>query len=208
MAHLPSQQSLADLGQNKIWDSNLIVHPGRWSGDPCICAWGGPGHRCVVVHTLALVDGVSFGCVLDEANLILYRSRHEYSRAFTSGSSKSNQFWNCFYNQYPPPPPPPRPSNTHKVHAHVHTQKKTALNSRYTNNICVANDTSPVMIDGSIGGIHGCMLDPSNSTLMVDVAHLEDNMYVFFPPHHSSTLIQRVCIGESCDVGQLIATSY
>ena len=32
------------LGQDKVWDSNLIIFPGRWSGDPCLCAWGGRNH--------------------------------------------------------------------------------------------------------------------------------------------------------------------
>ena len=41
------------LGHDKVWDSNLIVFPDRWSGDPCLCAWGGRGHvysnnTCVV----------------------------------------------------------------------------------------------------------------------------------------------------------------
>jgi len=36
-----------------VWDSNLIIFPGRWSGDPCLCAWGGQKHvftnnSCVV----------------------------------------------------------------------------------------------------------------------------------------------------------------
>lgn len=44
------------LGQDKVWDSNLIVFPGRWSGDPCLCAWGGRNHvysnnTCVAADT-------------------------------------------------------------------------------------------------------------------------------------------------------------
>lgn len=27
-----------------MWDSNLVIFPDRWSGDPCLCAWGGEGH--------------------------------------------------------------------------------------------------------------------------------------------------------------------
>ena len=39
-----------------MWDSNLILLPGRWSGDPCLCAWGGQHHvftnnTCVVTGT-------------------------------------------------------------------------------------------------------------------------------------------------------------
>jgi len=29
------------LGNDKVWDSNLIVFPGRWSHDPCLTAWRG-----------------------------------------------------------------------------------------------------------------------------------------------------------------------
>ncbi len=32
------------LGDTKVWDSNLIVVPERWAGDPCICAWRGTAH--------------------------------------------------------------------------------------------------------------------------------------------------------------------
>lgn len=32
------------LGDTKVWDSNLIVIPERWAGDPCITAWRGSGH--------------------------------------------------------------------------------------------------------------------------------------------------------------------
>ena len=32
------------LGLNKKWVKNLIVHPGRWSGDACLTAWGGQEH--------------------------------------------------------------------------------------------------------------------------------------------------------------------
>lgn len=32
------------LGDTKVWQSNLIVVPERWAGDPCICAWRGTGH--------------------------------------------------------------------------------------------------------------------------------------------------------------------
>jgi hypothetical protein len=28
----------------EVWDSNLVIFPDRWSGDPCLCAWGGEGH--------------------------------------------------------------------------------------------------------------------------------------------------------------------
>eukprot|EP00038_Savillea_parva_P001128 m.101630 g.101630 ORF g.101630 m.101630 type:complete len:913 (-) comp10400_c0_seq1:76-2814(-) len=80
------------LGQDKVWDQNLIVYPGRWSGDPCLCAWGG-------------------------------------------------------------------------------------MNNRYTDNICVSNNTSPLMLDGSISGIHGCKLDFANTTLMSHVAHVQGNSY-------------------------------
>ncbi len=27
-----------------MWDSNVIVFPGRWSGDPCLTCWSGGGH--------------------------------------------------------------------------------------------------------------------------------------------------------------------
>ena len=32
------------LGTDKAWDSNLIVFPGRWSGDACLTCWSGGGH--------------------------------------------------------------------------------------------------------------------------------------------------------------------
>ncbi len=32
------------LGTDKVWDSNLIVFPGRWSGDSCLTCWSGGGH--------------------------------------------------------------------------------------------------------------------------------------------------------------------
>jgi len=32
------------LGSDKVWDSNLIVFPNRWSGDSCLTAWRGTGH--------------------------------------------------------------------------------------------------------------------------------------------------------------------
>jgi hypothetical protein len=32
------------LGQNKKWDSNLVVFPDRWAGDTCLTQWGGQEH--------------------------------------------------------------------------------------------------------------------------------------------------------------------
>ena len=32
------------LGHDKIWFRNLIVHPERWSGDPCAMIWAGKNH--------------------------------------------------------------------------------------------------------------------------------------------------------------------
>ena len=32
------------LGLNKKWVGNLILFPGRWSGDACLTAWGGEEH--------------------------------------------------------------------------------------------------------------------------------------------------------------------
>ena len=42
------------LGHDKIWTNNLLLHPGRWSHDPCGMIWGGENHHftnntCVVV---------------------------------------------------------------------------------------------------------------------------------------------------------------
>eukprot|EP00041_Stephanoeca_diplocostata_P014645 m.273081 g.273081 ORF g.273081 m.273081 type:complete len:139 (+) comp19752_c0_seq2:141-557(+) len=65
---------------------------GRWSGDPCVCAWGGP----------------------------------------------------------------------HNV---------------YSNNVCVTNSTSPVMFDGSIGGIHGCSINFTNATITRDLTKATANTY-------------------------------
>jgi hypothetical protein len=41
------------LGDTKIWQSNIIVFPDRWSGDACLTQWGGEHHvfsnnTCVV----------------------------------------------------------------------------------------------------------------------------------------------------------------
>eukprot|EP00536_Pseudo-nitzschia_multiseries_P009505 jgi/Psemu1/23367/gm1.23367_g len=33
------------LGHDKRWISNLLVSPGRWSGDPCAQIWGGKNHH-------------------------------------------------------------------------------------------------------------------------------------------------------------------
>ena len=35
------------LGHDKIWISNLLVYPGRWSGEPCAQIWGGKNHYFV-----------------------------------------------------------------------------------------------------------------------------------------------------------------
>ncbi len=32
------------LGNDKVWDGNLIIFPGRWSGDGCLTCWSGGGH--------------------------------------------------------------------------------------------------------------------------------------------------------------------
>lgn len=32
------------IGADKVWDSNLLVFPGRWSGDSCLTCWSGGGH--------------------------------------------------------------------------------------------------------------------------------------------------------------------
>ena len=32
------------LGHDKIWISNLLIYPGRWSGEPCAQIWGGKNH--------------------------------------------------------------------------------------------------------------------------------------------------------------------
>jgi len=64
------------LGQDKVWDSNLIVMPGRWSGDPCLCQWGGLGHvfsnnTCVTDTDFPLALDASVEgdtCIVDYAN--------------------------------------------------------------------------------------------------------------------------------------------
>ena len=68
------------LGENKVWDSNLIVAPERWSGDTCLCAWAGRLHvysnnTCVRVsddspmYYDASVGGAE--CALDFSNATL-----------------------------------------------------------------------------------------------------------------------------------------
>lgn len=63
------------LGHDKIWISNLIVYPGRWSsGDPCAMIWAGKHHyfennTCVVTpgNEPIGLDGstVGFSCKID-----------------------------------------------------------------------------------------------------------------------------------------------
>ena len=64
------------LGSDKVWDSNLIVMPGRWSGDPCLCQWGGAGHvysnnTCVTDNDFPLALDASIEgnvCSVDYSN--------------------------------------------------------------------------------------------------------------------------------------------
>jgi hypothetical protein len=42
------------LGQNKKWIGNLILFPGRWSGDACLTQWGGVEH--VFAENLCVTD--------------------------------------------------------------------------------------------------------------------------------------------------------
>lgn len=42
------------LGLNKKWIGNLILFPGRWSGDACLTQWGGVEH--VFAENLCVTD--------------------------------------------------------------------------------------------------------------------------------------------------------
>ena len=54
------------LGHDKIWTKNLIVYPGRWSGDPCAMLWAGNNHH--FVENICIVDPKSTPIALDGTN--------------------------------------------------------------------------------------------------------------------------------------------
>ena len=51
------------LGNDKIWRNNLFAFPGRWSGDPCLQAWGGVNN--LFTGNVCYQNGTSYPLGLD-----------------------------------------------------------------------------------------------------------------------------------------------